>query len=157
MHLPSKKYSLKKAAFLCLLITCIGSIQTFGQNATDCDRIIGTWEVGSGKARIKISKYGDKYSGKMVWLQEPLYANGITKRDTKNPDENKRTSPLIGLTNLLGFVYKGNNTWGNGTIYDPQNGSTYNCVIKLIDEKTLDVRGFIGIQLVGRTDTWKRM
>lgn len=60
-------------------------------------------------------------------------------------------------TILLGFVYKGHNLWGNGTIYDPENGSTYNCVIKLIDSITLDVRGYIGIELVGRTDTWKRI
>lgn len=147
----------KKITCLFLFITLLGLNKTFGQNAAENDRIIGVWEVGSGKARIKISRYGDKYSGKMVWLKEPLYANGITKRDTKNPIESKRTSPLIGSTNLLGFEYKGNNTWGNGTIYDPQNGSTYNCVIKLIDGNTLDVRGFIGIQLIGRTDTWKRI
>ncbi|MES2140576.1 MAG: DUF2147 domain-containing protein [Bacteroidota bacterium] len=147
----------KKIACLFLFISLLGLNKTYGQNVTDNDQIIGVWEVGNGRARIKISRYGDKYSGKMVWLKEPLYTNGVTKRDTKNPIESKRTSPLIGSTNLLGFEYKGNSTWGNGTIYDPQNGSTYNCVIKLIDENTLDVRGFIGIQLIGRTDTWKRV
>lgn len=148
---------LKKISLPFLFIMLIGLNKSLCQTTTENDRIIGEWEVGSGKAHIQISKYGDKYSGKMVWLKVPLYKDGkTTKRDTKNPDESKRTVPIIGLTNLLGFVYKGKNTWGNGTIYDPENGNTYNCVMKLIDENTLDVRGFIGIQLIGRTETWKR-
>jgi uncharacterized protein (DUF2147 family) len=93
----------------------------------------------------------------MIWLKEPLYTDGTPKCDKKNADLNKRNVPLIGYTNLLGFVYKGNNTWGEGTIYDPENGSTYNCIIKLINENTLDVRGYIGIQLLGRTESWKRV
>ena len=151
-HQPQKIYIL-----LFLFITSFGLNKMYCQVIADSDRIIGEWEVGSGKARIKISKYGDKYSGKMIWLKEPLYKDGKTaKRDLKNPDESKRSVPLLGNTILLGFVYKSNNTWVNGTIYDPENGSTYNCVIKLTDNNTLDVRGYIGIQLIGRTDTWKR-
>ena len=93
----------------------------------------------------------------MIWLKEPLYADGTPKRDKKNPVETKKNVPLLGYTNLLGFVYKGNNSWAEGTIYDPENGSTYKCVIKLVDENTIDVRGFIGVEVVGRTETWKRV
>lgn len=155
MHYHSKKIILKKVACLFLFIACLGLNQTFGQKIADNDRILGEWEVGSGKARIKISKYGDKYSGKLVWLKEPLYADGTAKRDKKNPDAGKQNVPLLGYTNLLGFVYKGKNTWAEGTIYDPENGNTYNCVLKLMNESTLDVSGFIGVQLLGRTETWK--
>ncbi len=152
------KNILKKIPLIFLCLTCFGLNKAVSQPISDTDKIIGEWESGSGKARIKISKYGDKYSGKIIWLKEPLYKDGkTTKRDTKNPDETKRTVPIINLTILLGFVYKGNNCWGNGTIYDPESGSTYNCVIKLKDEKILDIRGFIGIQLVGRTEVWKRI
>lgn len=157
MNYQSKNRFLKKLTLLFFFITFLGFNKTYCQNTTDNDKIIGIWEVGGGKARIKISKYGDKYSGKTVWLKEPLYADGTVKLDKKNADASKQNVPLLGYTNLLGFVYKGNNKWADGTIYDPRNGTTYNCVIKLINESTLDVRGFIGIQLIGRTDIWKRV
>jgi uncharacterized protein (DUF2147 family) len=54
-------------------------------------------------------------------------------------------------------VFKGNNEWESGTIYDPENGNTYNCVIKMTDNNTLDIRGYIGIEAFGRTDVWKRL
>lgn len=123
----------------------------------EADRIVGVWEVGSGKARVKITKYGEKYGGKIVWLKEPNYPDGTKKVDKNNPDDTKKTTPLLGMNNLLGFTYKGNAEYENGTIYDPENGSNYNCVITLEDDNTLKVRGFIGVQVFGRTDTWKRV
>lgn len=124
---------------------------------SEADRIVGVWEVGSGKARVKITKYGEKYGGKIVWLKEPNYPDGTKKVDKNNPDDTKKTTPLLGMNNLLGFTYKGNAEYENGTIYDPENGSNYNCVITLEDDNTLKVRGFIGVQVFGRTDTWKRV
>lgn len=149
---------MKKFIVLLFAVFAISSSRSIAQTApTEGDKMLGVWEVGSGKARVKVTKYGDKYAGKIVWLKEPKYEDGTNKRDKNNPDETKRNVPLLGYSNLLGFVYKGNNTWEEGTIYDPESGSTYNCTIKLIDENTLDVRGYIGVQMFGRTDTWKRM
>ena len=65
--------------------------------------------------------------------------------------------PLLGYNNLLGFSYKGKAEYAGGTIYDPENGNTYNCIILLKDDNLLEVRGYIGVQLFGRTDTWKRV
>jgi uncharacterized protein (DUF2147 family) len=53
---------------------------------------------------------------------------------------------------LKDFTYAGDKSWENGTIYDPENGSTYSCEINMTDENTLDVRGFIGLSVFGRTD-----
>jgi len=150
---------MKKITLILVLIFAFLAMFSFtidAQNA-DGDRILGVWQVGSGKTRVKITKYGEKYAGKMVWLLNPKYEDGTPKVDKNNPDETKRNVPLLGYTLLIGFEYVGDNKWENGTIYDPENGSTYNCVITLSDENTLDVRGFIGVSLFGRTDTWKRV
>ena len=125
--------------------------------ALEADKIVGVWEVGSGKARVRITKYGNKYGGKIVWLKEPNYPDGTKKVDKNNPDEGKKNTPLLGMNNLLGFSYKGSSEYDGGTIYDPENGNNYNCVIKLEDDNTLNVRGYIGVQLFGRTDIWKRV
>lgn len=150
---------MKKIATLVLgfLIT-INILNAQEANAvSEADKIIGVWEVGSGKARVKVTKYGDKYGGKIVWLKEPTYSDGTKKVDKNNPDEGKKNTPLLGMNNLLGFSYKGSSEYDGGTIYDPENGSNYNCVIKLEDNNTLNVRGYIGVQLFGRTDIWKRV
>lgn len=128
-----------------------------GSVAQDGDALIGVWEPGSGKARVKITKVGEKYYGKIVWLKEPNDEKGNPKTDKNNPDEGLKATPLLGYRILKDFVYKGNNTWEEGTIYDPENGSTYNCHIKMKDETTLEVRGYIGVSMIGRTDTWKKL
>lgn len=146
--------------FLLLFFSVISfglfSFKTIDDNKTQ-DKIVGLWEVGSGKARVKIFAYGEKFAGKIVWLKEPNYPEGGPKVDRNNPDESLRTKPLLGFTNLTGFEAKGNGKYEGGTIYDPENGSTYNCVIEMTDDNTLEVRGYIGVALFGRTDVWKRV
>lgn len=122
------------------------------------DRLIGVWEPSHGKARVKIEKIGGKYYGKIVWLREPNDpATGAPKVDKNNPDESQRTAPLRGYRLLKDFTYGGNDEWSEGTIYDPENGSTYSCIITMKDANTLDIRGFIGVKALGRTDVWKRL
>lgn len=123
----------------------------------DGDALIGVWEPGNGRAKVKVTKIGEKYYGKIVWLKEPNDEKGQPKTDKNNPDESLRSTPLLGYRLLKDFVYKGDKTWEEGTIYDPENGSTYNCTIKLKDENTLEVRGYIGVSMIGRTDIWKRL
>lgn len=122
------------------------------------DRLIGVWEPSHGKARVKIERIGSKYYGKIVWLREPNDpATGTPKVDKNNPDEALRTVPLRGYRLLKDFSYAGNDEWIEGTIYDPENGSTYSCVISMKDANTLDIRGYIGVKALGRTDVWKRL
>ncbi len=71
-------------------------------------------------------------------------------------DEANRNRPILGLINIWGFTYKGKNLWEEGNIYDPKNGNTYSSTIKMPNANTLEVRGFIGVSLIGRTDTWTR-
>lgn len=120
------------------------------------DDVIGVWKTGSGKGMVRIYKEGNKYYGKIVWLKEPNDETGKPKVDKNNSDESLRNRPLLGLVNLRDFVYKGNKVWENGRIYDPENGNDYSCEMKMTDENTLEVRGFIGVSLFGRTDVWKR-
>ena len=124
----------------------------------EADRLIGVWEPSNGKARVKVEKIGSKFYGKIVWLKEPNNPEtGQPKVDKNNPDESMRSTPLKGYRMLKDFVYAGSNEWTEGTIYDPENGSTYSCVITMKDDNTLDIRGYIGVKALGRTDVWKRL
>ena len=121
------------------------------------DDIVGVWKTGEGTAMVRIYKNGDKYQGKVVWLKEPIDPEtGKPKVDKNHPDEASRKRAVLGLINIWGFLYKDNNTWDDGNIYDPKNGNTYSCTIKLTSPNSLEVRGYIGVSLIGRTDNWTR-
>jgi uncharacterized protein (DUF2147 family) len=148
------KYS--KMLMFALVAILVSNVVTFAQ---DADALIGLWAPSSGKARVQIFKQDGKYLGRIVWLREPVDpATGKPKVDKNNEDEAKRSKPLLGYMLLDNFVFKSEDKlWEDGTIYDPENGSTYKCKITMPDNNTLDVRGFIGVSLFGRTDTWKRL
>ena len=143
--------------FLIILVLVLAATGLTMAQSVEGDLILGVWESGSGKARVKIDKLGEKYFGRIVWLREPNNEEGKPKVDKNNPDEKLRNTPLLGYRMLKDFVYTGEKNWEEGTIYDPENGSTYSCEITMTDENTLDVRGFIGLSVFGRTDVWKRV
>ncbi len=126
-------------------------------SSTAADAILGDWLTENGRARVRVQKTkSGKYVGTIVWLKEPLNEQGQPKLDKNNPDETKRTRPILSLRNVNGIVYEGENTWGGGTIYDPESGNDYSVTIKLVDAKTLEVRGYIGVSVFGRTTVWTR-
>ena len=127
------------------------------QAAGNPDAVIGVWKNGEGTGMIQIFKKGDKYFGRLVWLKVANTPEGKPRTDVNNPDEGKRNVMLKGLENMRDFTFTGDNKWENGKIYDPKNGSDYSCEMLLKDPNTLEVRGFIGVSLFGRTDVWKRM
>jgi uncharacterized protein (DUF2147 family) len=143
---------------LLTLTILLAGIFALPASAQDADALVGVWEPSHGKARVKIEKIADKYYGKIVWLKEPNDPEtGVAKLDKNNPDASVRTAPLRGYRILKDFTFAGNGEWVDGTIYDPENGNTYSSVIKMKDDNTLDIRGYIGVKTFGRTDVWKRV
>jgi uncharacterized protein (DUF2147 family) len=145
---------MKKSLWLTFAFVLLATV-SYAQNSADA--IVGVWITGSGKGHVQIYKQGNKYFGKIIWLQEPNEANGKAKVDKNNPDTKKRSQPILGLINLRDFTYDSDNVWNDGKVYDPEAGKDYSCKMTLKDPNTLDVRGYIGISLIGRTDTWKRV
>lgn len=120
------------------------------------DEIIGTWETDAKDAKMEVFKNGNFYYGKLIWGNKVVEADGKTsKMDSKNPDEKLRTRNIIGIVNLTGLKYE-NGTYMDGTIYDPPSGKTYDCKA-WIENGKLQLRGFIGFSLIGRTATWHRL
>ena len=134
---------------------------SFLLNAQSADDVIGTWKNGEGTGIIQIYKTtSGHYAGKIIWLKEPNDPEtGKPKLDKRNPDKTKRTNPTLGLINMKGFKFDSDDKeWKGGTIYDPKNGKDYSCKMWMTanDKNKLEVRGYMGISLLGRTDTWTR-
>jgi len=114
------------------------------------DAIEGYWFNDKKDAKIQIYKATDgKFYGKIVWLKD------AAKKDENNPKSALQTQPILGLVILKG-AEKDGNSYDDGTIYDPENGKTYDCTIKSKGTNTLALRGYVGISLFGRTTEWSR-
>ncbi len=131
--------------------------------AASADDIVGVWLDQAKDARIDISKCGDKYCGKIVWLKNPLYpadskegTPGTPKLDNNNPDPSLRKTPRMGLVIMHDFKFAGDNVWSDGKVYDPKNGKTYGGKLTLVSPTQLNLRGFIGVSLFGRTEKWTK-
>lgn len=134
-----------------LIVFCVAGITAFTCDSSS-NHIISTWISKDGRARIAIYRKGPTFSGKIVWLDHPYRADGTPKTDRMNPDESLRNRPLIGLEILNGFEYTGDNTWEDGEIYDPEHGKTYSSKMTLVDYNSLEVRGYIGVPMFGRSE-----
>jgi uncharacterized protein (DUF2147 family) len=150
-----------KKQILAALVLMI--LSTTSSYAASGDDILGVWNNQEKDARIEIQRCGDKYCGRIVWLKVPNYPEGSSegvpgtpKVDHNNPDKDLREAPVMGLQIVHDFSYAGENKWSHGRVYDPKNGRTYSGKLTLVSPAQLNLRGFIGISLLGRTAVWTR-
>ena len=130
------------ASCFMLTITLLG--------AFTAESVLGTWLVPKEDAKVTIYKCGDKFCGKVSWLKTP------EDLDTKNPDPAKRKNKILGMDMLWGFHFdKGE--WVGGQIYDPDSGDTYKCKMYLKSDTKLNVRGYVGVPLFGRSEVWTKV
>jgi uncharacterized protein (DUF2147 family) len=146
-----------------IILTCLIGFMLAGiSKAADAgDKILGVWNTTDNKSQVEIFKEKNQYFGKIISLKEPNWPAGDEqagkpKSDRRNPDPKLHSRPIVGLQLMHDFVYAGNGKWTGGRIYDPESGKTYKCKLTLVDDKHLEVHGFIGVSLIGRTEVWTR-
>lgn len=148
------KNLLKLTALIVLLLAVSPVI---GQKYT-ADIILGKWLNEDKDAHIEIAKDAGKYFGKIVWLRDPIdEVTGKPKLDDENSDVALQSRPILGLVILKDFTFDGEEEWEDGTIYDPKNGKTYDCYMKIDDAGILKIRGYIGFSWIGRNTYWTRV
>ena len=136
---------------LCLLTCAIGSV-AFAQSP------VGLWKTvddatGKEKAVIRISEAGGIFTGKIEKLLDSA------KQDAKCDEctDSRKGQPILGLT-IIRNIKKSESHWDGGDILDAANGKIYRARLTLReDNKKLDVRGYMGTPMFGRTQTWLRL
>lgn len=121
--------------------------------------IEGRWITvdDAGEVKKSIVQISVNESGEMEGtIMELLREESKGKRCDKCPDRFKG-EPLKGLTFMWGLTRAESGEWDGGKILDPKSGKIYKAKLSL-DEggETLTVRGFIGLSLFGRSQTWLR-
>ncbi len=118
---------------------------------------VGTWLTEGGKSRVSIFPCAEKLCGRIVWLREPNFPDGSPKMDLRNPEPGKRNQRIVGLNMLWNFVpTREPGVWEEGRIYNPEDGETYKATLTLRPDGKLQVRGYVGISLLGKSQYWER-
>jgi uncharacterized protein (DUF2147 family) len=121
---------------------------------------VGLWKTidddgKTAKSLVRISEQGGTLVGSIDKLLDPKDP-GDGKCDKCTDD--RKDKPVVGLQIIRGVKPDGEGLWGHGEILDPNNGKTYRTRLKPVDGgKKLEVRGYIGAPLFGRTQTWIRV
>ncbi len=121
---------------------------------------IGRWRTIDDKTHkpksiVAITEEDGKLVGNVAELLDPPKDDPEPKCTKCSGD--RKDQPILGMKILWGMKKDGSG-WSGGKILDPDNGKTYKCNLSLADGgKKLDVRGFIGMPLLGRTQTWERV
>ncbi|BEV72181.1 MULTISPECIES: DUF2147 domain-containing protein [unclassified Paludibacterium] len=117
---------------------------------------VGVWkniddETHQAKALIEISQTANgELTGKIVKLLQ--HPDAVCD----NCEGALKGKPVMGMTMLWGLKQDGN-SWSGGRILDPKSGKVYSAKMTVIDGgKKLEVRGFLGISLLGRSQVWER-
>jgi len=120
---------------------------------------VGLWrsiddKTGKERSLIRIVESGGTLEGKVEKIfdqpgDDPAHL-------CKKCEGDRKDKPVIGMTILWGLKQQGD-TYSGGEILDPNNGKIYRSKLQVLDGgKKLEVRGYIGVSLFGRSQTWLR-
>ncbi|MGF1502932.1 MAG: DUF2147 domain-containing protein [Paracoccaceae bacterium] len=117
----------------------------------------GYWLTENGRAIVQIEPCGSSICGRLAWLANPTQSDGTPKRDENNPDRGARMQTLCGLELIGEFMRARDDRWEGGYIYNPRDGKKYSAWLALDGSDRLKVRGYLGLPLLGQTQTWTRI
>jgi uncharacterized protein (DUF2147 family) len=145
-----------RAALLALPLLLLATVCSA---QTRLDSPVGRWltfddDTGAPDGVIEIREVNGELQGRIAESLQPD-PNDPNPICSRCPGD-KKDQPVLGLTFLWGLKRDGNE-WTGGRVLDPRNGEIYRAKIALADGgRKLRIRGYLGISLLGRTQTWVR-
>lgn len=120
------------------------------------DSPAGRWttiddKTGKERSIVDLTVSGNTLSGRIVKIFPQPGDTGIC---SKCPGAFK-DKPILGMNFVWGLKNEGNGVWSGGSILDPKSGKVYKAKMTL-DGNRLNVRGYVGVSILGRTQVWKR-
>ena len=143
---------------LCGIAALLVSFGAAAQSATP----VGLWKTiddstRKDKSYVRITDAGGVLSGKIEKLIDSPDADKLV---CDKCTDDRKDKPIVGLQVIRGVKKSeeaDSGRWEGGTILDPNNGKTYKVRLTPIEDgRKLEVRGYIGTPVFGRTQTWVR-
>jgi len=130
----------------------------YAAHAADLSGVWQTTDDKTGKPRslVRIVETAGEYS---AIVEKGLLASDTGDAVCDKCTDERKGQKIIGMTIAKHLKQSANsNVYDSGEILDPENGKTYKCKMTLnANGNALEVRGFIGFSLLGRSQTWKRV
>lgn len=146
---------LKIAAYLTFSLFLLFSNIVIAENLSP----VGLWKTiddktGKPRSLIRINETNGEYS---ATIEKGLLATDTGEAICDKCSDERKNQKLLGMTIVKGLKKNGPQ-YDGGEILDPDNGKTYRCKMKLDETgNSLEVRGFVGISLLGRSQIWNRV
>lgn len=143
-----------------LFVWLLAATQMVNAQPAGGEAFTGEWVMADGSAVVAIAQHQHEWQIRILAVRDPAYTSaddglprGEPRVDLHNPDQALRSRGLGQLLIGEGFTLEGDALTG-GRIYDPGSGNNYKSTLTLMPDGLLQVRGFIGISLLGRTMYW---
>ena len=142
-----------------LAVACLLAGAAFGA-AAQATSPAGLWRTiddstKKDKSLVRIVEANGVYTGKVEKIVDPDSPKDAVCKDCSDERKDK---PVVGMTIIRNMKASGDkDVFEGGDILDPNNGKVYSAKLTLVEGgKKLDVRGYIGTPMLGRTQTWVR-
>ena len=131
--------NLKVILIISFLVISFSSKINSNTFSDEAEKIVGIWFTDDKTSKIQIYKDETQYFGKIIWMS------------SKASKEELKVKPKVGYQIFRKFTFEGKNVWSGGQVSDPRSGMTVSGKMTLKDENTLNVRGYVGTPMFGKT------
>ena len=132
----------------------LSGILSLYAEADNSSQVSGLW--ASDRSILEVSESNGNLQGIIIAMQDPVYTPDEDKKragkpriDDNNPDKALRKRTILGLD--IFAAYRLNDGEWQGKIYDPESGKTYKSQMHVGTDGRLEIRGYVGIPMFGRT------
>lgn len=145
---------------IALVCSVVFALPVYAEEANPDLSPVGKWRTiddssGKPKGMVQLEMVGSDLEGRVLASYSPAGAD-MDPICTKCEGERKNKK-VIGMTFLWGMSKDGE-YWRGGEILDPDTGDIYDAKLRVVDGgRKLEVRGFLGISLLGRSQIWERI
>lgn len=143
----------------CLFFSAYLLIVSLSVSAQAIDPALGVWKTIDEKTNQPSSliRLEERNGGLIGTVIELIPTPGETLiTHCRLCKSERKDKPIVGMVIMNGLKKEKTGHWSGGEILDPEEGDIYKVKIATEDGKTLRVRGYIGISLIGRTQVWVR-
>lgn len=139
-----------------IVVVC-AALTAAAAGASAGERLDGYWIDSHGEVILQIGRCGNARCGRVAWLKKPRGPDYGPLRDFRNSDPKLRARFVCGLPVVTGFKKQRDGTWGDGTVYVPDQGMSFSGYAEVLGPNHVKVSGYMLLPIFGSSEVWTRI